>query len=103
MKTFVLGTDAAKDQHEIWEFIARDNVDAADRLLEKLYACFQKLAAHPEIGHVRTEWTELPVRFWSLGAYLIVYRIRKNTPEIVGVFHGARNLPELLPLRSSAE
>lgn len=36
MSEYVLGTGAESDPNEIWEYIAEDNLDAADRWLEKL-------------------------------------------------------------------
>ena len=36
MSGYVLGSDAELDLDAIWEYIADDNVDAADRWIEKL-------------------------------------------------------------------
>jgi plasmid stabilization system protein ParE len=37
MSGFVLHPGAFKDLEEIWEFIAADNLGAADRVLEEIY------------------------------------------------------------------
>ena len=37
MKRFVLSPDAAKDLDDIWEYIAADSLDAADRLIGEMY------------------------------------------------------------------
>ena len=34
----------------IWEFIAKDNPDAASRVVEAAYQTFKKIAASPEMG-----------------------------------------------------
>ncbi|HWF46770.1 MAG TPA: hypothetical protein VG168_07175 [Bryobacteraceae bacterium] len=36
MTTYVLSADADLDLDEVWEYIAEDNVDAADRWIERL-------------------------------------------------------------------
>jgi plasmid stabilization system protein ParE len=37
MSEFVLHPDAVKDLEEIWEYIAADSLDSADRVREELY------------------------------------------------------------------
>jgi plasmid stabilization system protein ParE len=64
---YVLGADADLDLDRIWEYIARDNVDAADRWLEKLFDAFEALAQTPGMGHTRNlhEKTSPIIRFSS--------------------------------------
>jgi len=45
MKDFVLTPRAELDLTEIWEYIAQDNIDAADRVLDELEKMMYKLAA----------------------------------------------------------
>jgi plasmid stabilization system protein ParE len=72
MSPYVLGVDAEKDLDEIWEQIASDSVDAADRFVARLFAAFEALARHPGRGHIREDLTSLPVLFWPVGNYLII-------------------------------
>jgi plasmid stabilization system protein ParE len=37
MSKFVLHPEAYGDLNEIWEYIAADNLEAADRVLDELY------------------------------------------------------------------
>jgi plasmid stabilization system protein ParE len=37
MSEFVFHPEAVKDLDEIWEFIAADSLDAADRTIEEIY------------------------------------------------------------------
>ena len=53
MSGYVLGGDAEQDLDEIWEYIAEDSVDAADRLMAKLFEAFEELARSPRMGHKR--------------------------------------------------
>lgn len=99
MKKYVLGVGAELDLHEIWDFIAVNNIDAADRWIRRLFAAFESLAASPGMGHSREDLTASPILFWSVGAYLVLYRVKKTNIEIVGVTQGARDIPAFLHQR----
>ena len=88
-------SDAARsDLEEIWIYIARDNPDAADRLIRAVVARFPKLAATPGIGWQREELSPR-LRSFPVGNYVIFYRPTKDGIEIVRVLHGARDFPPL--------
>jgi antitoxin ParD1/3/4/toxin ParE1/3/4 len=96
MKGFVLSPAAAADLSQLWEFIAQDNIDAADRLREQIYEEIRRLTKMPLKGHLRPDLTARPVRFWPVGPYLIVYRPDRDPLEIVRVLHAARDIEHLL-------
>lgn len=96
---YVLGIDADSDLDSIWEYIARDNLDAADRWMDKLFGAFQSLADTPGMGHKREDLTLHPVLFWPVGAYLIIYRAQSMPIEIVAVTQGSRDVPAFLSRR----
>jgi plasmid stabilization system protein ParE len=73
---YVLNVDAEQDLNEIWEYIADDSIDAADRWIAKLFDAFESLAQFPGTGHKREDLTAFPVLFWPVGAYLILYRVQ---------------------------
>jgi plasmid stabilization system protein ParE len=98
---YILGTDAALDLDVIWEYIADDNIDAADGWIAKLFDAFERLGQHPGIGHTRTDLTSYPVLFWPVGAYLIIYRGERRPVEIVAVTQGSRDIPAFLDRRMS--
>jgi toxin ParE1/3/4 len=50
----------------------------------------------PGMGHRREDVTDLPVRFWSVHSYLIVYRDDHRPIDIVHIVRGARNLKAIL-------
>jgi plasmid stabilization system protein ParE len=50
MKEYILSTSAELDLNEIWEYIARDSIDAADRWIGKLFDAFDALAQNPGMG-----------------------------------------------------
>jgi plasmid stabilization system protein ParE len=100
MKEYVLSTGAELDLDEIWEYIALDNLRAADRWIGKLFDAFDALAQNPGMGHKREDLTAYPILFWPVGAYLILYRVQSNRIEIVAVTHGARDIPTFLRQRT---
>jgi toxin ParE1/3/4 len=70
---FELHPNAAQDITEIWEFIAKDNVDAAGRVREEILEAIQRLVAFPQQGHKRPDITKAPLRFQTTRSYLIAY------------------------------
>ena len=99
MKHYVLSTGAELDLDEIWEFIATDNIRAADRWIGKLFDAFDALAQNLGMGHKREDLTAYPILFWPVGAYLVLYRAQKEFIEIVAVTQGARDIPSFLHQR----
>ena len=96
MKSFLLSPQAFQDIDEIWEFIAPDNLDAADRVRDEIFEAFEKLAEMPGMGHLREDLAKEPLRFWPVYSYLIIYRPDSRPLEIVRVLHGARDVKNLL-------
>jgi plasmid stabilization system protein ParE len=96
---FQLTPRALNDLSDIWEYIAEDNVSAANRVESAILSACNSLARHPLIGSKRTEITPLPVRFWTITRfpnYIIVYRSETKPLQVVAVLHGKRNLKALL-------
>ena len=99
MTGYIVGEEASYDLDAIWEYIAQDSIDAADRWTSKLFAAFDLIASNPAIGHKRTDLTAYPILFWPVGAYLILYRIAPATVEVVAVTQGSRDIPSFLQQR----
>lgn len=99
MSGYVLSTDADLDLNDIWEYIARDNTEAADHWIAKLFDAFEALGQNPEMGHPRADLTQYPVLFWPVGAYVVIYRAERRLVEIVAVTQGSRDIPAFLHRR----
>ena len=87
---------ARLDLLEIWEYIARDNLDAADRVEREIQQAVSMLARNPGLGHCRRDLTSKPVRFWPVHSYLIIYLPDSRPLEIVRILSGYRDIAELL-------
>jgi plasmid stabilization system protein ParE len=96
---YVLSKDAELDLDEIWEYIAADDIEAADRWVAKLFDALRAIGKTPAIGHRRGDLTSLPVLFWPVGAYLVIYRAELRPVEIVAVTQGSRDIPTFLSRR----
>ena len=89
--SFVLHPEAYTDLEEIWEYIAADNLDAAERVREEIYSAIQSLADFPYTGHSRPDLTARPLRFQSLRDYIIAYAPDEEPLAVVAVLHGHRS------------
>jgi plasmid stabilization system protein ParE len=98
MKQFVLTPRAEQDISDIWDFIAGDNIEAADRVLEALEQGIAKLAKTPGIGHWREQLTDKRHWFFLVYSYLIVYRHGARPLQIIRVLHAARDVQTILGL-----
>jgi plasmid stabilization system protein ParE len=97
---YLLGSDAVMDLEDIWEYIASDSLDAADRWIARLFDAFESIARTPGIGHRRSDLTAYEVLLWTVGAYLIIYRAEAHRPvEIVAVTQGSRDIPSFVRRR----
>jgi plasmid stabilization system protein ParE len=91
-----LTPSAKRDINEIWDYIARDSIEAAARVLDALESAMIKLAKNPEVGHWREELADKRHRFLLVYSYLIVYRYKTKPLQIVRVLHAARDLQSIL-------
>ena len=97
---YVLGTEVEFDLNEIWEHIALDSVNVADKWIGKLFDAFELIGRNPQIGHKREDLTGFGVLFSPVGSFLVIYRRGKEAVEIVAVVRGARDIPSFLANRS---
>jgi toxin ParE1/3/4 len=97
---FVLSRETLDDLDLIWGYIAKDNPEAADRVLETAYQTCKILADHPELGRLRKfAKRELAgIRSFVIGDFpnfVIFSEARPDGAEIVRVLHGARDIEKL--------
>ena len=96
MPKFILDPCVEGELWDIWRFIARDNPDAATRVIDAAYDTFKTLAAHPGLGRSqRFRNSRLrEVRSWrnaGFDNYLIFYRSVADGIQVNHVYHGARD------------
>ena len=84
---------ALGDLQNAGEYIAEDNFKAAKKMAERVQEAVEYLMEHPNMGR--------PGRFHNTRElvvsgtpYIIPYRVKHNTVEILRVFHSAMQWPE---------
>lgn len=82
---------AETDLEEIWWYIAQDNPDAADSLLDAIEECCRALAQFPKMGRSRDE-LHPGVRSLAVGNYLIFYLLIPDGIEVVRILHGMMDI-----------
>ena len=97
MPKFILSEFVEPELEAIWEDIAYDNIEAADRFWEASHATFRELARMPGMGHHRhlphERLRELrSFRVKGFENYLIFYGPISDGIEVFHVLHGARDL-----------
>lgn len=91
MKTIWTG-NARANLDAIWLFVAQDNIDAADALMDTIRNASLLLEQHPKAG--RSSKIPGMREFVVSGTpYILVYRIADRTVQILGVIHGAQDWP----------
>jgi toxin ParE1/3/4 len=81
---------------EIWIYVAPDDEQAADRLVNRLLNEIGKLGQRPGMGRSRDDIAE-GIRSWPCGSYVIYYRLADDIVEILHVVHGARSTDKFFP------
>lgn len=81
---------------DIRERIAADNPAAAERMVERIRAAVERLAASPAIGRPGrvADTRELII---SGTPYIVPYRVKGEVVQIITVLHGAQRWPDRFP------
>jgi plasmid stabilization system protein ParE len=83
---------ASDDLEAITEFIANDSEYYAQLFAIDVFQAVDRLVVFPESGRIVPEANNPIIREIILGNYRIVYRFRKETVELLTVYHGGRLL-----------
>jgi toxin ParE1/3/4 len=75
----------------IWEFIADDNVRAADATLDRIEQAFDMLAQNPLAGRARNDLAS-KLRSFPVGSYIIFYVPVPDGIDVVRVMNGRQDI-----------
>ena len=95
MYRYYLSSLAEDDVRTIWERIAIENLSAADRMVDRITAVFDQLAAHPESGEKLIHRTR-SIRRVTVPPFVVYYRFAGGDVNIVRVLHGSRQWEDLV-------
>jgi toxin ParE1/3/4 len=84
----------------IWEFIAKDNPDAATRVVEAAHETFKMLARTPGLGRPRNFRNKRlsdvrSLRVSGFENYVTFYREIAGGIQVLHIYHGARDIDSL--------
>jgi toxin ParE1/3/4 len=82
---------AALDILDIWDHIAEDSIEQADRWVERLDEKFKLIATQPLMGRARDELAA-NLRSFPFGRYVIFYEPIGDGIDVVRVLHSARDI-----------
>lgn len=81
---------ALQNLEVIYEYVAKDNPDAALQLVTKIRGAVRQLEDFPLMGRIgRVKETREIV----VSPYIMIYRVNGNFVEILRVLHSARKFP----------
>lgn len=83
---------AASDFEDICNNIAKDSEFYATLFAKKIIAIIKNIPQFPKAGRIVPEYRDENLREKIYENYRIVYRIRGDIIEIVGICHGAKPL-----------
>ena len=82
---------------EIYDYIAEENFDAAQKIIQNIYLKVEILKRFPEVGYRYHRYPEFHIRVILYGHYRIVYLIHPDQSiDILGVFHSSLDMDKYL-------
>ena len=93
MTRLVVTRRARDDLDDLWFYVAQDSIEAADRLIDKLFDKCMLIVHSPQIGRERPEIAD-GIRSFPVGRYLIFYHEKADTILVDRVLSGYRDLLE---------
>lgn len=85
---------ARLDLLSIWSYIAEDNPNAADKLLDTIDEKCTLLGENTKLGQARPDISQT-MRYFPVKNYVILYQEQPLGVEIIRVVHGSRDLDML--------
>jgi len=79
--------------NDIADYIANDNLTAAERWVNSIYDTVKRLKDFPKSGRIVKEVDKEDIREIFFGNYRIIYHIEKTAINILTVRHGRQILP----------
>jgi len=96
MATVNFAQSARTDLLEAWLFIAEDNLNAADRVLDTIEKEAEVLATQPLMGRARPDLAE-DIRSWPTStSYILFYVAEADGITVIRVLHHARDVQRAL-------
>ncbi len=94
-RRLIWSSDARADLEEIWNYyLAIAGRHTADNVIREIGAACQALDEHPLAGRARDE-VRAGLRSIAASPFVIFYRVKNETPEVIRVLDGRRDIDEI--------
>lgn len=91
----IWSSESLDDIDAIAQFIGRDSLHHAQRVVEGLFELGEMVVAHPRAGRVVPELGDALVRERFLYSYRLIYEVRPNRIDVLAVLHGRRSVESI--------
>lgn len=95
VKTVIWSDESLGDIDSIAEFISRDSIHHAQRVVSEIIHIVETLQTQPEMGRIVPELEIPSIREQFIYSYRIIYEINKRHILVLAVIHGGRLLDNL--------
>lgn len=90
-----ISENAGDDLESIWEYVAQNDIEAANKLIKEITGKFKLLRNHPQIGREENRLLGT-LRSFPVSHYIIFYKPFDNGVEILRVLHASRDVEKIL-------
>ena len=94
MLELIKSPQSESDLIDIWLYVVEDQPVNADRLLDRLNEAVLRLAEMPGMGVDRPDLVD-GLKSFPVGNYVIYYRIKCNSLELVRVLSASRDIDNI--------
>ncbi len=86
---------ARKDMDSLYQYVAREDPNAAQGVVERMAAMIEHLPQHPALG-LRGRLPEVLELVIPNLPFVVVYELSKKTIDILAIIHKSRRWPDQL-------
>lgn len=95
IKSVKVTPKAEMDLLTIWSYIADNNIEAADRIVDTIEESFVNISLHPHIGRRSVHYPE-EMRYVVVGKHLVIYGVTDEDVLIYRIVHSSRDISNQL-------
>lgn len=87
-----ISNEAAKDLAGVWATLGRDDVDLADRVLDRFFRLFDERSGLPTLGRNRDDIPVAGMRSFAEGNFVVYYVPGGDAIRVYRVIHAGRQV-----------
>ncbi len=91
-QSVIWSEESLQDIDSIAEYISRDSIHYAQRVVDEIFTIMETIQTQPEMGRVVPEIGQPHVREHFIYSYRIIYEIQGDQIYVLAVIHGGRLL-----------